>query len=66
MKPAVWNANGLVQHRNELKMFLYTHDIDVLLISETHFTEKSYIRIPQHTHTTTLAIQPEQLGAGLS
>jgi hypothetical protein len=31
------------------KMFLYTHDIDVKLISETHLTEKSYIRIPQYT-----------------
>jgi exonuclease III len=30
-------------------MFLYTHDIDVMLISETRFTEKSYIRIPQYT-----------------
>jgi exonuclease III len=49
LKLAVWNANGLIQHRDELKMFLYTHYTDVMLISETHFTEKSYIRIPQYT-----------------
>jgi exonuclease III len=49
LKLATWNANGLIQHRDELKMFLYTNDIDVMLISETHFTEKSYIRIPQYT-----------------
>jgi exonuclease III len=55
LKLAVWNVNGLINHRDELKMFFYTHDIDVMLISETHFTEKSYIRIPQyilvHYHT---------------
>jgi exonuclease III len=51
---AIWNANSLIQHRDELKMFLYTHDIDVMLISETQFTEKSYIRIPKYTlyHTS--------------
>jgi exonuclease III len=49
LKLAVWNANGLIKHRDELKMFRYTHDIDVMLICETHFTEKSYIRIPQYT-----------------
>jgi hypothetical protein len=48
LKLAVWNTNDLIQHRDELKMFLYTHDIDVMLISETHFTEKSYIRLPQY------------------
>jgi hypothetical protein len=45
-------------------MFLYIHDIDVMLISETHFTEKSYIRIP-NTHTITLNIQQELLRVGL-
>jgi exonuclease III len=49
LKLAVWNANGLMQHRDELKMFLYTHHIDVTLISEIHFTEKSYIHITEYT-----------------
>jgi exonuclease III len=49
LKLAVWDANGLIQHRDELKTFLYTHDIDVMLISETNFTEKSHIRIPKYT-----------------
>jgi hypothetical protein len=31
-------------------MFLYTRDTVAMLISETHFTEKSYICIPQYTH----------------
>jgi hypothetical protein len=58
LKLNVWNANGLIQHKDELKTFLYTHDIDVMLISETHFTEKSCIHIPQYT--ITLAIQPNR------
>jgi exonuclease III len=49
LKLAVWNANSLIQHRDELKLFLYIHDIDIMLISETRFTEKSYIRISQYT-----------------
>jgi hypothetical protein len=36
---AVWNANGLIQHKDELQ----------ILFSETHFTEKIHIRIPQYT-----------------
>lgn len=33
-------------HSEELKIFFKNHHIDVLLISETHFTSKSYFRIP--------------------
>jgi hypothetical protein len=44
---AVWNANCLLQHRNELRMFLLTHNIDIL-ISENHFTSKSFFRIPHY------------------
>jgi hypothetical protein len=29
-------------------MFLLTHNIDILLISETHFTSKSFFRIPHY------------------
>ena len=42
---ALWNANGLLQHRLELSTFLYTNNIDIMLISETHFTCKSYLKI---------------------
>jgi hypothetical protein len=37
---ALWNANSLEQHAEELKTFISIHNIDVMLISETHFTEK--------------------------
>lgn len=42
----LWNANGLVNHNQELKMFLNIHKIDIMLISETHFTDMSYFKIP--------------------
>ena len=45
---AVWNANGLCQHAQEINTFLQTHNIDVLLVSETHFTERSHINTPQY------------------
>jgi exonuclease III len=41
---ALWNANGLSQHMEELKTFTSTHNIDIVLISETHITEKSYLK----------------------
>lgn len=50
LKIGVWNANGLVQRIRELKYFLYEHtrNIDVMLISKTHFTKKSYINISHY------------------
>lgn len=47
-KIGVWNANGLVQRGQELKLFLIEQDIDIMLISETHFTKKSYLKIPKY------------------
>ena len=46
LKIAFWNANGLTQRRLELTIFLIEHSIDIMLISETHFTEKNYLKIP--------------------
>lgn len=40
-----WNANGLSQHKNEVQQFLHTHQIDVFLVSETHFSIKNCFRI---------------------
>jgi exonuclease III len=45
----LWNANGLTQHTEELKTFISFHNIDIMLISETYFTEKSYLKLPNHT-----------------
>ena len=35
----------LVQHKFELELFLKQQQIDVMLISETHFTDKNYLKI---------------------
>lgn len=43
-----WNANGLIQNSNELKVFLKINQIDIALISETHLTNKSIARIPNY------------------
>ena len=40
-----WNANGLSQHKNEVETFLRNQEIDILLVSETHFTVKNCFRI---------------------
>lgn len=46
-KIATWNADGLPQHLEEIKIFLINHDIDIMLISESHLTDKHYIQIPK-------------------
>jgi exonuclease III len=46
---ALRNVNGLTQHTEELKTFISIHNIDVTLISEKHFTKKSYLKLPKYT-----------------
>lgn len=48
LKIVIWNANSLCNRALELKSFLYSNDVDIALISETHFTCKSYLRIPNY------------------
>jgi exonuclease III len=48
LKIAIWNANGLLQHKDETKTFLDHNAIDILLVSETHFNYRSFFRIPQY------------------
>jgi hypothetical protein len=38
---ALWNANSLTQYTEELETFISIHNIDVMLISETHFMKKA-------------------------
>ena len=40
MRITLWNANGLAQHKFEQQQ-----QNDVMLISETHFTDKNYLKI---------------------
>ena len=53
MKIVVWNANGLNQRALQLKHFLIAQKIYIALISETHFTAKSFIEIPFYDALTT-------------
>jgi exonuclease III len=48
LRIALWNANGLSRHKEEVHLFLQEQYIDILLISETHFTAESYLTIPNY------------------
>ena len=45
LRIATWNANGLLQRKSELEYFIQYQSIDIALISETHFTEKTMFKI---------------------
>lgn len=49
LRVALWNANSLEQHKEEIKYFLIYNQIDILLVSETHFIDKTYFKIPNFT-----------------
>ena len=44
----ILGINGLSQHAQEVKLFLQTFHLDILLVSETHFTERNYMKIPNY------------------
>jgi exonuclease III len=46
LRIALWNANGIKKHKDETQVFLQDQLIDIMLISETHLTDKSYLKIP--------------------
>lgn len=41
-----FNANGLQNHLNELQIIVHSKSIDIAIITETHFTNNSYVYIP--------------------
>ena len=43
------NANGFCQHAQEIKIFIHTLNLDSLLVPETHFNNRSYIKIPNYS-----------------
>ena len=49
LKIAACNSNDLQQRSPETKTFLYKNNIDILLVSETHLTLKSYMEILYYT-----------------
>lgn len=42
---ALWNANGITQHINELEAFIKHNQLDMVLVSETHFSSRSHFEI---------------------
>ena len=48
LKFMTWNANGLLNQRNEFIHFLQIHDIDVAAITETHLIPSKTIKIPRY------------------
>jgi len=46
LKIATWNANELAKHSQEIKIFIFSQNIDILLVSKTHFRNKNYCRVP--------------------
>lgn len=62
LRIALWNANGLLQHKRELEIFLASQKIDIILISETHFTDKTVFKI--NNFVTYMTLHPEGKGHG--
>ena len=46
LRIAIWNANWLSQHTTEILPFLRLQNVDILSISEIHFTDRSHFRMP--------------------
>jgi len=40
LRNALWNANGVSRHKLELAQFMNDNEIDVMLLAETHLTNK--------------------------
>lgn len=49
----VWNSNGLQQHFHEFKAFIAGNNIDIVLILEMDFTDKSFVNFPKYKLYTT-------------
>lgn len=44
----LWNSNGLQKHLTSLQLVLDTRNIDICLISETHFTKETYVTLKNY------------------
>jgi exonuclease III len=45
---ASWNADGLANHVQEIILFLNINSIFILLISESHTTDRTVVKIPNY------------------
>ena len=44
LRIAIWNTNGVHNHTNEIKIFIKTNYIDIVLASEPHFTKRTFFK----------------------
>lgn len=49
LKIAAWNTDGLSPNLEEIEVFLNSHNIDILLMSETHLTDNNIVKIRNYT-----------------
>lgn len=54
LRIATWNANGILNKKHDLEVFMNIQHIDVCLISETHMTNQSHLKLNGYKtyHTT--------------
>jgi len=45
-KLIIRNANGLARSKPEVEHYIKTNQVDILLVSETHFTSRSHFTSP--------------------
>ena len=60
---AHWNANGLRQSLSELKDFLRTHKVDIMLINETRLNSKTNVYVPGYNKLRKDRLN-DKMGAG--
>ncbi len=49
LRIAFWNANGLLKDLQEVRIFTNTHNLDILLINETHLNPSNTPKIANYT-----------------
>uniref|UniRef100_A0A034VFD2 Putative RNA-directed DNA polymerase from transposon X-element n=1 Tax=Bactrocera dorsalis TaxID=27457 RepID=A0A034VFD2_BACDO len=49
LKIVLWNANGIPRHKLELAKFLNDKEIDIMLLAETHLTNKYNFNVSGYT-----------------
>ena len=62
LRIATWNANGLSQHIQDVEIFLNSEKIDICLISESHSTKTSYVKV--HGYLCYSAVHPADRARG--
>jgi len=48
IRMATWNANGLQERTKDLELLMHTQKLDICLVSETHFTKESHIKLANY------------------